>query len=126
MHESSSTETISDLTDDCSPGNEPPAFSSLKGAFKAFESHPRDTFVLLFSSPGCPLCRANWQAVQKLKHSGNLPNVRFVQVLIDENPSPATNFEVTGVPTVLVFREGVEVARARGLLSPKKIASLIK
>lgn len=53
-------------------------------------------------------------------------NVSILKIDIDKNPTIATQFQVRGVPTMLLFKNGKQVWRQSGILSKNDLISVIK
>ncbi|KPV54743.1 thioredoxin [Kouleothrix aurantiaca] len=69
--------------------------------------------VVDFGAPWCPPCRAVAPILEGLagEYAGRLT---VATVNIDEQPRWATTFGVTGLPTLIFFKQGHEVQRVRG------------
>jgi thioredoxin 1 len=52
--------------------------------------------------------------------------IRVGKTNVDENPGLATRLSVLNIPTLIVFKEGVEAARIIGVNSKESIVSKIK
>jgi thioredoxin 1 len=52
--------------------------------------------------------------------------VRFAKVNVDQSPDLATRYELTGVPTLLLFRHGEIADEIAGLPSPRVLALRIE
>ena len=52
--------------------------------------------------------------------------VTIIKVDVDKNPQAAAAFQVQGVPTLIVFKNGKEVARATGDTKESALAKLTK
>lgn len=73
--------------------------------------------VKKFSATYCAPCRMlapMFEANIKPAFSG----VKFEDIDVDENPTEAQQYFVSSVPTVVVLKEGKEVARFSGVQSP--------
>jgi thioredoxin 1 len=75
--------------------------------------------VVDFGAPWCPPCRAIAPILAELagEYAGQLT---IATVNIDEEQRWAQTFDVTGLPTLIVFKEGKEVQRVRGA-APKRV-----
>ncbi len=76
--------------------------------FRDFVQHG-DTMVQ-FSATWCGPCKT---LTRTLEAADDLP-VKIAKVDIDESPQMAAEFNIRSVPTVVVFKEGAEVARTSG------------
>ena len=76
-----------------------------------------------FGATWCGPCRALEPMLTKLaaKHAGS----KVVTVDVDDSPGLATQYGVRGVPTVIVFAKGKEVARQVGLAAESRFASMM-
>lgn len=54
------------------------------------------------------------------------PQIKVVKVDVDEAPSLASNYNVRGVPTLIVFHNGKEVRRKVGLTNKFGIEELVE
>jgi thioredoxin 1 len=75
--------------------------------------------VVDFGAPWCPPCRAIAPLLAELavEYAGQLT---IATVNIDEEQRWAQTFDVTGLPTLIVFKDGKEVQRVRGA-APKRV-----
>jgi thioredoxin 1 len=77
-----------------------------------------------FWAPWCGPCRAMGPAVDAVaeKFSGR---ATVVKVNVDENPAVSARYNVRGIPTLVLFKEGKESGRLVGLQSEGEIVKLI-
>ncbi len=82
----------------------------------------RGPVALDFYGESCPPCHALEPRLEKVarRFEGGLTVYR---VDAERDLSVAENFGVTGLPTVLVFRDGREVERLDGLIREEDLAS---
>ena len=52
--------------------------------------------------------------------------VKIVKIDVDKNQSIATKYQVRGVPTMLLFKNGKQVWRQSGVLQKKDIVQIIQ
>nr|QIV52799.1 thioredoxin [uncultured bacterium] len=67
-----------------------------------------------FNAPWCGPCRAQEEAIQKLKgeYAGRAD---VAEVNIDENREIAMGLGIQSIPTIILFKEGREIERFVGL-----------
>ena len=65
-----------------------------------------------FWAPWCAPCRAIAPILDEL--SKEMPDVNILKMNVDENPSIASEFGITSIPTLLVFQNGNMVERTMG------------
>ncbi len=77
-----------------------------------------------FWSSWCPPCKMTEPVVEALaKERGDTLKVGKLQV--DQNPLTAGRYEVVGVPTFVLFRDGEILARRSGSLAKRQLAKMI-
>ncbi len=67
--------------------------------------------ILDFGSPGCAPCKKVPAQLEELLASLPDPKPAVFTLDIVEEPAVAQRFFVLGVPTLILFRDGLEVAR---------------
>ncbi len=74
-----------------------------------------------FWAPWCGPCRMVSPVVEKLagEYAGR---IAFGKVNVDENPSTSSRFNIMGIPTLLIFRNGKPVDSIVGALPKAAIA----
>ena len=76
-----------------------------------------------FWAPWCGPCQMmapNFEAASK----SLAPKVQFVKVNTENNPNISAKFAIRSIPTMIVFKNGVEVDRVSGALPTEQIISL--
>jgi thioredoxin len=78
-----------------------------------------------FNAAWCSPCKALAPIVARIadETSGRLT---VASVDVDACPHLAAQFRVRGVPTLVVFRDGIEVARRTGLTNEKGVRALLE
>ncbi|MFO0625678.1 MAG: thioredoxin [Polyangiales bacterium] len=80
--------------------------------------------LLDFTATWCGPCKALKPFVEKVaqSHAGRL---KVLQLDIDDSPDTPSRFNIRGVPTVIVFKGGKEVARLVGLVPESKLNAFV-
>ena len=72
--------------------------------------------VVRFHAPWCPPCRASADIFEAFAAELD-DSVRVGKVNTDTAPALAVRYEIWGLPTVIMFRDGQEVKRINGVKS---------
>jgi thioredoxin 2 len=95
---------------------------------QSFETHAAKSDIPLlvdFWAPWCGPCKA--MAPQFEKAAGQLePRVRFAKVNTDEEQQLAGRFGIQGIPTMILFHRGREIARQSGLMNAAGIENWVQ
>ena len=81
--------------------------------------------VKKYSASWCAPCRQLTQVFSSVK-AQFMGNVQFIEVDVDNNQHDARENGVMSVPTVIIFKNGNEVARFTGVRSPNEYISTIQ
>lgn len=74
-------------------------------------------------APWCGPCRAFAPAYERV--SARHPDVTFAKVNVDEEPEVSRAFGVSGIPTLIVFRDGVPLFAQAGALPESALEELV-
>jgi thioredoxin 1 len=78
-----------------------------------------------FWAPWCGPCRMQTPVLEHLANRlGN--RARIAKVNVDEAPELASRFQITSIPTLLLFKEGRLVRQFVGLQSAKVLAAALE
>ena len=95
---------------------------------QSFETHAAKSDIPLlvdFWAPWCGPCKA--MAPQFEKAASQLePRVRFAKVNTDEEQQLAGRFGIQGIPTMILFSHGKEIARQSGLMNAAGIEQWVE
>jgi thioredoxin-like negative regulator of GroEL len=76
--------------------------------------------ALYVYSPGCPYCQRMSPIFEGLaaEYAGR---IKFVKIMMEQNPMTASRYGVDSVPALILFRHGKVVHQLKGLLPPDEI-----
>ncbi len=77
-----------------------------------------------FWAPWCAPCRAMTPAVEAVaqQYAGK---AKVFKLNVDDNPSASPRFNIKGIPTLILFKDGKEANRLVGLASKEQIEAFI-
>ena len=80
--------------------------------------------VVDFTAEWCGPCKVMGPRLEKV--ATRIPSATFVKADVDECTSEVKSFGLRNVPTIVVLKSGVEVARHAGLLSEAGVMALVQ
>ncbi|MEL6918830.1 MAG: thioredoxin [Bacteroidota bacterium] len=84
-----------------------------------------DTTVLVdFYADWCGPCKTLSPILQQVKDELG-DTIKIVKVDVDKNPKLAKKYRVQGIPTMLLFKKGIQVWRQSGILQKKDLIQVI-
>jgi thioredoxin 1 len=93
-------------------------------SFKEIISDSKPTLVDFFAE-WCGPCKTLKPILEDVKtEMGQKANV--IKVDVDRNPVAAQNFQIRGVPTLIIFKNGKPVWRQSGVLPKNEIVKILK
>ena len=96
----------------------------MKSNFKKIVS--TSTPVLVdFYADWCGPCKVLAPILKEVKESMG-DSVKIIKIDVDKNPSLAAKYQVRGVPTMIVFKEGKPMWRQSGVLQKKDIVGVLE
>lgn len=86
----------------------------------------RETPVLVdFHATWCGPCKVMAPELNKLKEILG-ENIRILKVDVDRNPGTAGHYQVSGVPTLILFKKGQILWRQSGAMSAGQLSQIIR
>jgi thioredoxin 1 len=86
------------------------------------KSHP---LVLVdFSADWCGPCKMLAPILKEVKNQTG-DAVRILKIDVDKNPEIAGSYQVQGVPTMILFKDGKQVWRQSGVMPAHELKKLI-
>lgn len=77
-----------------------------------------------FWADWCGPCKALGPIVDMISDT-NKDKINVVKLNIDDNPNTPTDYNIRGVPTLILFKNGVEVERVVGITPKAKLQELV-
>lgn len=81
--------------------------------------------VVDFWSPACPSCMKFKPVIEEVARDYR-DTVLVVGAQVDHNEITSEAYHVSGLPTVILMRDGVEVHRSEGAIPRRELAAKIK
>ncbi|WP_270504657.1 thioredoxin [Paraclostridium sordellii] len=92
--------------------------------FKNEVENAIETTIVDFFATWCGPCKMLSPVFEEIDQ--NVEEAKFLKVDIDKSLDLARRFEVTTVPTVIVFKDGKEADRLVGFIPKQKLEEMVK
>jgi len=85
--------------------------------------HSEGIVVVDFFATWCGPCKRLHPILKKLAKKNT--NITFVQVDVDQNKNLMQQHKVRGMPTIVIYKNGVEVFNRAGFMTEKELQKII-
>lgn len=90
---------------------------------KQFKELKKEFIVADFYADWCGPCKMIAPFVKEI--SEEIPGITFVKINVDESENLAAKFDVMSIPTIIIFKNGVEVERKIGFITKPSLKTWI-
>ena len=77
-----------------------------------------------FKADWCGPCKMMTPILKEVKHQLK-DNISIIKIDVDKNPSVATKYQVKGVPTLILFKEGKQIWRQSGVVQANQLIQIL-
>lgn len=95
----------------------------MKGSFNQIINGEKPVLID-FHAEWCGPCKAQSPIIKEVA-SATKDKIRIIKIDIDKNQTIAQRYEVRGVPTLAIFKDGKIIWRQSGLMSKQQIITAI-
>ena len=78
-----------------------------------------------FKADWCGPCKTMIPILKGVKQQLK-ETISIIKIDVDKNPSIASQYQIRGVPTLIIFKEGKEVWKQSGVLQANQLIEIIK
>ncbi|MCW3080092.1 thioredoxin [Segetibacter sp.] len=78
-----------------------------------------------FHAEWCGPCKTMKPVLEELRQMMG-DQIRILKIDVDKNPKLASSLNISGVPTLILFKHGQTLWRQSGVLSAKQLQSIVK
>lgn len=96
----------------------------MKSSFNAIINSKKPVLIDFFAT-WCGPCKSLAPILEQVKDELE-DSVKIIKIDVDKNQLLTSKYQVRGVPTMLLFKDGKEVWRQSGVLQKNEIINIIK
>lgn len=96
----------------------------MSGKFSDIIKSEKPTLVDFFAE-WCGPCKILKPILEEVKHTMG-DSVTVLKIDVDKNPQAAAAYQIQGVPTLILFKNGVIKWRQSGVLSANELETILK
>lgn len=78
-----------------------------------------------FKADWCGPCKTMIPILKDVKQQLK-ETISIIKIDVDKNPSIASQYQIRGVPTLMIFKEGKEVWKQSGVVQSNQLIEIIK
>ena len=78
-----------------------------------------------FKADWCQPCKMMAPILKQVKQHFK-DQIKIIKIDIDQNPNVASKYGIRGVPTLILFKDGIEVWKQSGVLQASQINGVIE
>lgn len=95
----------------------------MKGTFESIINSSQPVLIDFFAE-WCGPCKAQSPILKEI--AGELgEKVKVIKIDVDKNPEIANRYNIQGVPTLMVFKNGQQLFRQSGMMSKPQIYNIL-
>jgi thioredoxin 1 len=79
--------------------------------------------ILKFEAPWCKPCQILNLVIEKISNENN--NISVIKINIDDNAEITTLYKIRSIPSVYIYKGGIEVNKFNGTKTEKEILILL-
>jgi len=95
----------------------------MKGDFNEIINSSKPTLVDFYAD-WCGPCKAQSPILKEVSHEAS-DRVRIIKIDVDKNNLVASKYQIRGVPTLILFKNGQPVWRQSGVANKQQLMNLI-
>ncbi len=83
------------------------------------------TTLVDFSAEWCAPCKALGPILKEVKQELG-EQIKVIKIDVDKNPVIAQNLQISGVPTIIIYKDGKQKFRQSGVIPASQLIKILK